>query len=104
MFQITEEYAKIKQELEAIDALQENAVFECFGDSMATFGLKHRGAYYEFCIICEDDYSRSMMVADLLTLKRVTFFNYKVYLKEDQFEFKPNIGILWSLNDINSLN
>jgi hypothetical protein len=103
MFNKTYEFQKIKKELETIKVLDDWALFECYGDSIATFGLRKDGAYHQFNVICDDSFSREIMISDLLELKRVTFFSHAIFLKSEKAD-KKIASVTWSFYENNSLN
>jgi len=97
MFSKTEEFQKIKTELEAIKAMDEWALFECYGDSIATFGLRKDSAYHQFDIICADSFSREIMISDLLNLKGITFFSHTIFLEQPKKADVQIASLSWSM-------
>jgi hypothetical protein len=104
MFNKTYEFQKIKKELEAINALDEYALFECYGDSIATFGFRKYSAYHQFCVICHDSFSREIQLADLLELKRITFFSHAVFLEKLGTADERLDSVSWSMYESSGLN
>jgi hypothetical protein len=103
MFKKTKEFNKIMQELEAINILSKVAVFECFEDSVATFGYKDNETYHEFNFICDDGFTSEMKIEELLTLKRITYFNHCIFLEHpDKIEIIAEV--MWSAYENSSLN
>lgn len=106
MFKITPEFRKIKKELETIKALNKIALFECYADSIATFGFRENSNYHQFNIICDDCFLflREMMISDLLNLKRITFFSYTIFPEQQGKDEEQLVSVSWSLHENNGLN
>ena len=104
MFNKTHEFRKIKKELETIKALNKWALFECYIDSIATFGFRENSTYHQFNIICDDGFSREMMISDLLDLKRITFFSHTIFLEQQRKADEQIASVSWSLYENSSLN
>ena len=104
MFNKTYEFQKIKKELNTIKAMEKYALFECYGDSIATFGFVQKSTYHQFCLICDDNFSREIMISDLLDLKRITFFSHTVFLQQQQ-KADEKIGcVTWSMYENSGVN
>ncbi len=104
MFNKTHEFRKIKKELETIKALNKWALFECYGDSVATFGFSENSTYHQFNIICDDSFSREMMISDLLELKRITFFSHTIFLMQSRKADEQIASVSWSMYENSCLN
>ena len=104
MFKRSEEYAKIKKELEIIKALNKWALFECYIDSIATFGFREDSTYHQFNIICDDIFSRGMMISELLDLKRITFFSHTIFLGQQKKADERIASVSWSMYENSGLN
>jgi hypothetical protein len=104
MFSKTKEFQKIKTELEVIKALDKWALFECYGDSIATFGLRDCGTYHQFDIICNDSFSREIIISDLLNLKGITFFSHTIFLEQPKKADEQIASVSWSMYDKINLN
>ncbi len=104
MFNKTQEFKTIKKELEKVKALDEYALFECFGDSIATFGYRDGGTYHQFCVICDDHFSREIQISDLLELKRISFFSHAIFLEQQRKADELIASVTWSINDYIGLN
>lgn len=104
MFKKTHEFRKIKKELETIKALNKWASFECYIDSIATFGFRENSTYHQFNIICDDGFSREMMISDLLDLKRITFFSHTIFLEQQRKADEQIASVSWSLYENSGLN
>ena len=104
MFNKTYEFQKIKKELFTIKALDKYALFECYGDSIATFGFRENSTYHQFCVICDDDFSREIHVSDLLELKRITFFSHTVFLEQSRKPDERVASVSWSMYENSGLN
>jgi hypothetical protein len=104
MFNKTYEFQKIKKELETIKALDKYALFECYGDSIATFGYCENGTYHQFCVICDDDFSREIQISDLLELKRITFFSHTIFLEQQRKVDEQIASVSWSMYENSGLN
>lgn len=104
MFKITKEFHKIKKELETIKALDKWAVFECYIDSVATFGFRENSTYHQFNIICDDGFSYTMMISDLLELKRITFFSHTIFLEQSRKADEQIASVSWSMYENSGLN
>jgi hypothetical protein len=104
MFNKTHEFRKIKKELENIKALNKWALFECYIDSIATFGFRENSTYHQFNIICDDGFSREMMISDLLDLKRITFFSHTIFLEQQKKADERIASVSWSIYENSGLN
>lgn len=104
MFKITPEFRKIKKELETIKVLNKIALFECYADSIATFGFRENSTYHQFNIICDDYFLREMMISDLLDLKRITFFSHTIFLEQQGKDEEQIASVSWALCENNGLN
>jgi hypothetical protein len=104
MFNKTYEFQKIKKELITIKALDKYALFECYGDSIATFGFRENSTYHQFCVICDDDFSREIQISDLLELKRITFFSHTVFLEQSRKPDERVASVYWSMYENSGLN
>ena len=104
MFNKTQEFSKIKKELETIKALDKWALFECYMDSVATFGFREDSTYHQFNIICDDSFSREMLISDLLELKRITFFSHTVFLEQSRKADEKIASVYWSMYENSGLN
>ena len=104
MFNKTYEFQKIKKKLETIKALDKYALFECYGDSIATFGFRENSTYHQFCVICDDSFSREIQVSDLLELKRITFFSHSIFLEQSRIADERVTSVSWSMYENSGLN
>ena len=104
MFNKTYEFQKIKKELETIKALDKYALFECYDDSIATFGFREDSTYHQFCVICDDSFSREIQVSDLLELKKITFFSHTVFLQQPRIADEIVASVSWSMYENSLLN
>ena len=104
MFNRTNQFSRIYKELETIKALNKFALFECYGDRIATFCYREDGVYHQFCVICDDDLSREMKISDLLELKNTTFFSHTVFLEQNKNAREQIASISWSMYGISGLN
>lgn len=102
MFNKTYKFQKIKKELETI--LEKYAIFECYGDSIATFGFYEDRVYHQFCVICDDSFSREIQICDLLELKRITFFSHTVFLTQPRKADEKVASVTWSMYENSGLN
>jgi hypothetical protein len=104
MFKKTNEFKQIKKKLEAINALYEFAIFECYMDSIITFGFIHESTYHQFNVISEDSFSREIMIEDLLDMKGITYFNHSAWM---QSKYESDIELYsttWSMFEHSGLN
>jgi hypothetical protein len=104
MFNKTLEFNKIKKELETIKVLDKWALFECYADSVATFGFRENSTYHQFNIICDEGFSREMMISDLLELKRITFFSHTIFLEQKRKADEQIASVSWSMYENIGLN
>lgn len=104
MFNKTYEFQKIKKELETIKALDKYALFECYIDSIATFGYRENGTYHQFNVICDDGFSREIQISDLLELKRITYFSHTVFLEQSRKAEEKVASVSWSMYENSGLN
>jgi len=104
MFKKTDEYQKIKTELATINALNKWALFECYGDSIVTYGFREESTYHQFDIICDDSFSCEMMIADLLELKGITFFSHTIFLQQKRKADEQVASVSWSMYENSGLN
>ena len=96
MFQKTDEFKQIKREIIKINALNKYSQFECFSDNKATFKYIDGDVYHEFIIITDDSFDKSMLIFDLLNLKNISYFQHKIYIKNNNFYEKIG-GLTWVL-------
>ena len=99
MFKYTEQFQKIKKELQIIGALDQYAVFECYIDSISTFGLNFDSTYHQFNIIGIEDYSREIEVRELLESEKITYLSHTVFL-DNEIAAKEE----WNLYEYSGLN
>jgi hypothetical protein len=104
MFNKTYEFQKIKSLFLQLKALDKYALFECYGDSIATFGYSENGTYHQFCVICDDDFSREIQISDLLELKRITFFSHTIFLEQPRKVDEQIASVSWSMYENSGLN
>lgn len=99
MFKESEEYAKIKKELETINLINEVAAFESFADDIFTFSFEEDDIMHEFNIICDDVILKDMSIESLLELKRVSYFSHSIFLRNKYDDFSLEARVTWSLTD-----
>lgn len=103
MFQKTYEFKQVKREMMQINALNKYSQFECFSDNIATFSYIDGDVYHEFSIITDDNFDKSMLIFDLLNLKNISYFQHKIYIKNNNFYEKIG-GLTWVLYQNISIN
>lgn len=104
MFKKSEEYAKIKKELEIENLINEVATFESFADDIFTFKIEKNNIIHEFNIICDDIILKELSVFLLLELKSISYFNHSIFLTDESDEWFLEDGVTWSLTDTHGLN
>ena len=103
MFTTTEEYAQIISELEGYDILNNYALFEVYGDSIATYTYEDKSICHCFEFICNDWIGREIMIEDMFKLQKITYFKYTVLLRKrpcDEIAY----SIEWSMYDVSGMN
>ena len=98
MFNLTEEYRLIKNELTALNSFDEYAIFECYADSIFTFSFTLSDIYCQINFSCDDSFSREIQISDILELKRISYFSLSVFSIEKNKAEELIKEISWSMN------
>ena len=98
MFELSQEYRLVKNELTALNAFEKYACFECFMDSVFTFGFYIDNIYCQVNFICDDSFSKEILVSDLLHLKRICYFSLSTFETEKNKADVLIKEINWSMN------
>tara|TARA_R110000765_G_scaffold84474_1_gene163410 strand:+ start:1427 stop:1747 length:321 start_codon:yes stop_codon:yes gene_type:complete len=93
-FKKSEEYIKIKEELELNNIIIKEFKLEVVQNGVIVFSLKDGDVLHNFSIIADDTFFSKMSALDLMNLKRVKFFNHVIYIND-----KKESEVRWSLSD-----
>jgi hypothetical protein len=74
---------KVRKEMLLNKVLYSSAKFECFTDNMFIYGYSNKNLYFQFTIICDDTLLSKMTINELLNLKRIKFFESKIFDKKE---------------------
>ena len=96
VFNITPEYKKIYRELVVQDLLFEKVKFDCFADGVFTFSVIKGDVRNEFSFICDDMFTSEITALDILQLKRITYFQHGIYLREEGGDWIREDRVEWA--------
>ncbi len=96
-FKTTDEYQRIKNEMDVQRVLDRLASFDCFYDGIFTYSLTKPGLYIQIQFVCEDDLLSEMEVSELLDLKRIEYFSLSYFTRVGPELQGTGETISWSL-------
>ncbi len=87
---------EVKKEMFLNKVYYSKAKFSCFSDNIFTYVYSNHSLIFEFNIICEDTLFDKMTIKDLLSLKRIGYFDNGIYDKKTREKLG---GISYSVFD-----
>lgn len=98
MFQLTDDYEEIKNLIISDGEINEECKFECLNDGLITYSYIKSGVLYNISIVADDSFFDEETPKTLLDKKRITFFQYAWYLKEENKDWEREGSILYKEN------
>lgn len=87
---------EVKKEMFLNKVYYSKAKFSCFSDNIFTYVYSNHTLMFEFNIICEDTLFDKMTIKDLLSVKRIGYFENGIYDKKTREKLG---GISYSIFD-----
>jgi len=94
----SEEYTRIKNELEYDGVLRKEFYFECYDSRVFTFGITHDMIYHELNFIANETISKQMSVEEIINFKSISFFCHRVFLIDEKGQREFSGSLSWAQN------
>lgn len=95
-FKDSKYYQDVFNEFSVCNILESNFNFECSDSNIFTFGLHHQDVYHEVNFKTDDTVMSEMTGLELINLKRISFFNHRVFLLEEDGKKSVAGQIKWT--------
>jgi len=71
--------SEVEKEVRTVKIYYKKAKFTCYDSNVFCYEVKHDNTIFEFSFACDDTLLSKMTVKELLELKRISYYSFRIF-------------------------